>query len=205
MANKGRSDQNLFGGYTHYDSKGNKIGRSEPGLFGGYNHYDAKGNKTGRSDPGLFGGYNNFDAKGNKVGYSSPGLFGGYTHHDNHGNKTGSTSPSFLGSSSNNDSPWNNTPAPHNTANTGGCYIATCVYGSYDCPQVWTLRRYRDNILAHNFWGRMFIKTYYALSPTLVKWFGHTKQFQKFWKNKLDKIVSSLHNQGFEDTPYNDK
>ena len=23
-------------------------------------------------------------------------------------------------------------------ANKSGCYIATCVYGSYDCPQVWT-------------------------------------------------------------------
>ena len=29
-----------------------------------------------------------------------------------------------------------------------GCYIATAVYGSYDCPQVWTLRRYRDYTLA---------------------------------------------------------
>ena len=27
---------------------------------------------------------------------------------------------------------------------SGGCYVATAVYGSYDCPQVWTLRRYRD-------------------------------------------------------------
>ena len=26
-----------------------------------------------------------------------------------------------------------------------GCYIATCVYGSYDCPQVQTLRRFRDD------------------------------------------------------------
>ena len=32
--------------------------------------------------------------------------------------------------------------------NSGGCYVATCVYGSYDCPQVWTLRRFRDNTLA---------------------------------------------------------
>ena len=28
--------------------------------------------------------------------------------------------------------------------NENGCYIATCVYGSYDCPQVLTLRRFRD-------------------------------------------------------------
>ena len=25
-----------------------------------------------------------------------------------------------------------------------GCYIATSIYGSYDCLEVWTLRRYRD-------------------------------------------------------------
>lgn len=31
-----------------------------------------------------------------------------------------------------------------------GCYVATCVYGSYDCPQVWTLRRYRDYKLAES-------------------------------------------------------
>ena len=58
-----------------------------------------------------------------------------------------------------------------------GCYIATCVYGSYDCPQVWTLRRYRDNTLGSTWYGRTFIRTYYAISPTLVKWFGKTKWF----------------------------
>ncbi len=26
------------------------------------------------------------------------------------------------------------------TVRSGGCYVATTVYGSYDCPQVWTLR-----------------------------------------------------------------
>jgi hypothetical protein len=43
MENKGHSEPNLFGGYTHYDSKGNKIGRSELSLFGGFTEYDAKG------------------------------------------------------------------------------------------------------------------------------------------------------------------
>ena len=27
---------------------------------------------------------------------------------------------------------------------SGPCYVATAVYGSYDCPEVWTLRRFRD-------------------------------------------------------------
>lgn len=86
-----------------------------------------------------------------------------------------------------------------------GCYIATCVYGSYNCPQVWTLRRYRDYKLAKTWFGRAFIHTYYAVSPTLVKWFGKTKWFKKLWQSKLDKMVSKLQKQGFENTPYEDK
>ena len=62
--------------------------------------------------------------------------------------------------------------APPEPKAQGGCYVATCVYGSYDCPQVWTLRRFRDNMLAESRPGRAFIRVYYAVSPTLVKWFG---------------------------------
>ena len=87
----------------------------------------------------------------------------------------------------------------------GGCYVATAVYGSYNCPQVWTLRRYRDNKLAKTWYGRAFIHTYYAISPTLVKWFGETKWFKKMWKGKLDAMVSNLNAEGIEDTPYEDQ
>ena len=86
-----------------------------------------------------------------------------------------------------------------------GCYVATAVYGSYDCPQVWTLRRFRDNTLASTWYGRAFIRTYYAISPTLVKWFGHTVWFKNMWRGKLDKMVDALQKQGVESTPYQDK
>lgn len=89
--------------------------------------------------------------------------------------------------------------------NTGGCYIATAVYGSYDCPQVWTLRRFRDYTLAETWYGRTFIRTYYAISPTLVKWFGHTEWFKKMWKGRLDRMVANLNAEGVEDTPYVDQ
>lgn len=87
----------------------------------------------------------------------------------------------------------------------GGCYVATAVYGSYDCPEVWTLRRYRDYELAETWHGRLFIKTYYAISPTIVKWFGDTAWFKKMWKGKLDRMVSNLQQKGFENTPYEDR
>ena len=86
-----------------------------------------------------------------------------------------------------------------------GCYIATAVYGSYDCPEVWVLRRYRDFTLARSWYGRAFIRTYYAISPTLVKWFGHTEWFKKMWKGKLDRMVANLNADGVEDSPYEDK
>ena len=87
----------------------------------------------------------------------------------------------------------------------GGCYVATAIYGSYDCPQVWTLRRFRDNTLASTWYGRAFIRTYYAISPTLVKWFGHTAWFKNMWRDKLDKMVDALQKQGIESTPYQDR
>lgn len=88
---------------------------------------------------------------------------------------------------------------------SSGCYIASCVYGSYDCPQVWILRRYRDANLGSSWFGRLFIKVYYTFSPLLVKMFGKTKWFKAIWKKYLDKKVQKLKDAGYESTPYNDK
>jgi hypothetical protein len=83
-----------------------------------------------------------------------------------------------------------------------GCYVATAVYGSYDCPQVWVLRRYRDEYLAKRRLGRLFIKAYYATSPKAVAMFGKTKWFNKLWRKILDKKVRSLEEKGFDNKPY---
>ena len=85
-----------------------------------------------------------------------------------------------------------------------GCYVATSVYGSYDCPEVWTLRRFRDNVLAETWYGRLFIRAYYAVSPTAVKLFGDCAWFRDFFRDKLDTLVSDLQADGFENTPYQD-
>ena len=98
-----------------------------------------------------------------------------------------------------------NFEAASTNTSSGGCYIATCVYGSYDCPQVWTLRRFRDNILDESWYGRLFIKCYYATSPSLVKWFGNTVWFKRLWKCPLDTLIKKLHQKGVPDTFYHDK
>ncbi|MBO6242010.1 MAG: hypothetical protein J6O61_14490 [Butyrivibrio sp.] len=107
---------------------------------------------------------------------------------------------------------WGNGILSGSTSNTsgsgstgGGCYIATTVYGSYDCPEVWTLRRYRDYELAEHWYGRAFIHVYYTLSPLAVKLFGHTAWFKKVWKSRLDVLVRDLQNKGIESTYYEDK
>ena len=98
------------------------------------------------------------------------------------------------------------TPSSTSTSSksSGGCYIATCVYGSYDCPQVWTLRRYRDLVLAESVLGRLFIRFYYAVSPRLVKAFGGCSSIRNIWKVFLDKMVVDLNEKGYQDTPYED-
>lgn len=85
------------------------------------------------------------------------------------------------------------------------CYIATYIYDSYDCPQVWVLRRFRDYILDTTWYGKIFIKCYYAISPILIKFFGRFKWFKAFCKSRLDKMVLSLKNKGINDTQYFDK
>lgn len=85
-----------------------------------------------------------------------------------------------------------------------GRYIATCVYGSYDCPEVWTLRRFRDFRLAQSMLGRTFIRAYYAISPTVVSIFGSMSGLQHFWRRILDSAVSKLKLSGVSDKPYQD-
>lgn len=111
----------------------------------------------------------------------------------------------IIGSYNEKISKYNPSYKPPERNNNGGCYVATTVYGSYDCPQVWTLRRYRDYTLAKTWYGRVFIHTYYAISPTIVKWFGNTSWFKDMWKPVLDRMIIRLNTEGVESTPYSDR
>ncbi|RKM57374.1 hypothetical protein D6853_05005 [Butyrivibrio sp. X503] len=91
------------------------------------------------------------------------------------------------------------------TTGSGACYVATAIYGSYDCPEVWTLRRFRDYTLAKNWYGRAFIKIYYLISPTFVKWLGNTEWFKKMSREKLNRLIKHLQDNGYASTPYEDK
>ncbi len=55
----------------------------------------------------------------------------------------------------------------------GFCFVATELYGSYDHPDVRTLRRFRDEVLARSAAGRAFIAWYYRHGRTLAQMTRH--------------------------------
>lgn len=96
------------------------------------------------------------------------------------------------------------TIAMQNMHKDGGCYIATSVYGSYDCPEVWVLRRYRDYRLMKSIFGRLFVKVYYLLSPSLVRKYSQKSWFKRFWVSCLNRKIQKLKKKGYSDDPYYD-
>lgn len=79
----------------------------------------------------------------------------------------------------------------------GGCYVATAVYGSYDCPQVMVLRRFRDRSLVKTPLGRLAIRVYYATSPSLIRVLGRRRWFTVGLRPWLDRLVARLERAGF--------
>lgn len=94
---------------------------------------------------------------------------------------------------------------PRNTRNSSGCYVATSVYGSYDCPQVWVLRRFRDRFLKRYALGRGFIRLYYRFSPGLVARCGGYRFFSAVVRRLLDRLTVFLRKRGYSDAPYQDR
>jgi hypothetical protein len=85
----------------------------------------------------------------------------------------------------------------------GGCYVATAVYGSYDCPEVWVLRRFRDQSLARTALGKVLIRLYYLTSPRALRLVGPTLSCLS--RRPIDSLVKVLKWRGFSDSPYTDE
>ena len=99
---------------------------------------------------------------------------------------TTSTTPSYQNTSNSTNT------TPQQPAKKEGCYIATAVYGSYDAPQVMTLRRFRDDTLKNSAFGRWFIRTYYRLSPPVAEKLKNAKLINSLVRSLLDKWVAKL-------------
>lgn len=84
------------------------------------------------------------------------------------------------------------------------CHIAPAVYGFSDCPQVWTLHRFRDNILVNRLWGRIvlfLLHVIYVVSLSISRRLDREEQINAFWRRKLDGWVKQLNDCGVKDTP----
>lgn len=70
-----------------------------------------------------------------------------------------------------------------------GCFIATAVYGNYNAPQVIMLSEYRDQVLLKTFAGRLFVRFYYSISPTIATWLRKTKRLSALIRWGLDQFI----------------
>lgn len=83
--------------------------------------------------------------------------------------------------------------APATAQNSsGGCYIATAVYGNYDAPEVLVLRQFRDERLKRTLAGRGFIAAYYAVSPALARRLPKHRKLSAHIRRRLDALVDRL-------------
>lgn len=48
------------------------------------------------------------------------------------------------------------------------CFISTAAFGSQDAPEVEIFRKFRNQFLLKNILGKLFVKTYYQVSPPLA-------------------------------------
>jgi len=76
--------------------------------------------------------------------------------------------------------------------NKRGCYIATAIYGSYVCDEVFALRKFRDEYLSKFVLGRWFIHLYYIVSPYLAKNISHSSKISKLLRGLVNKIVRQM-------------
>ena len=64
-------------------------------------------------------------------------------------------------------------------AKTGGCFIATACYGDYESPEVKEFRKFRDTILLKSYFGRLFISSYYFISPPFANLISKSEKTKK--------------------------
>lgn len=89
-------------------------------------------------------------------------------------------------------------PAPKipikTTSNSGGCYIATVCYGNENANEVIALKAYRDEVLSKIWYGRIFIKTYYFISPSIADFLKNKSGINRIIKERIiNKIIKKIY------------
>mgnify|MGYP007063423738 FL=1 len=74
----------------------------------------------------------------------------------------------------------------------GGCFIATAAYGTPFAEEIDVLRNWRDEFLEASYPGRLFIRTYYSLSPPVADNISESDGKRKIVRTALGPIVKVL-------------
>jgi len=73
-----------------------------------------------------------------------------------------------------------------------GCFVATAVYESENADQVCLLRRFRDEVLLHNYFGRLVTNCYYWIGPFLAWLTVRIPFLKRMFRNLLDSLIHLL-------------
>ena len=69
------------------------------------------------------------------------------------------------------------------------CFIATAAWGTKSAHDVVILRRFRDRFLMTNPVGRLFVRTYYTLSPPIARFISHSEPLKAMVRVALTPFV----------------
>jgi len=75
---------------------------------------------------------------------------------------------------------------------SGGCFIATATFGDYNSTEVIFLREWRDKILMESIIGRLFVQSYYKISPFIAPIISKNNNLKKISKFLLIKFIHSF-------------
>jgi len=70
------------------------------------------------------------------------------------------------------------------------CFIATAVYGDPYAEEVIALRRFRDETLLTNIFGKIFVRIYYKVSPPIAEKLKQMPKTSAFIRKILDKLAA---------------
>lgn len=73
-----------------------------------------------------------------------------------------------------------------------GCFIATAAYGTPFATEINILRQWRDSFLLNHILGKMFVKTYYTISPPIAEYISKRDKLRAIVRLALNPYVKFL-------------
>jgi len=86
-------------------------------------------------------------------------------------------------------------PREIRTYEGSGCFIATASYGTPFAKEIDVLRQWRDKSLMTNLFGKVFVKFYYVVSPTIAHFISKSEKLKEVVRSVLNPFVKHLKNQ----------